>query len=460
MTALTRTLLFLGLTVLLFSNCKEEPIMVTEPEGNITEEPIETTEPSGDENYLTLDSEYIFDQSKLPTFELTISPAYLSNINNDPSAEQYVEGSLTFEGETIHPVGVRYKGSVGGFVGCLSGGGFNPSGYKVCSKLSMKIKINWEGRTDKFYGLKKLQLHSMNQDPSQMRDRLGYWLFDQMGVDSPRAVHARLMINGEYAGLFILVEQIDGRFAKYHFDDDEGNIYKEVWPLNANGHIRNNFEYAAGLKTNEDENPSFDIIKGLAADVKDAEDDDALKAAVQKWMDLDKIMSYSMVDRTIKHDDGPFHWYCFGNCEPHNFYFLEEPNNQKIHLIPWDLDNAFQNINGSNGVTDIPDDWGETRNDCNPFTTGFLNLQQKSAACDKLTKGWTLFEDEFVAKKQAFIEGPFSEESINTQLDTWSAQIRAATVEAQEAFSDAISVQNWDQNIGQLKNQCSIARSQ
>ena len=54
----------------------------------------------------------------------------------------------------------------------------------------------------------------MNLDTSLMRDRLGYLLFAEAGVAAPRSTHARVVINGEFVGLFALVEQIDGRFTR------------------------------------------------------------------------------------------------------------------------------------------------------------------------------------------------------------------------------------------------------
>ena len=130
--------------------------------------------PDGEEAYITGDSEYIFDQDRLHTFELLLPRTALEKLDNDPAAEEYVEGSLVFEGDTISPVGIRYKGSIGGFVSCVSGSDWtNPSGHKTCTKLSMKVKINWEGREEKFYKLNKLQFHSQNLDPSQMHERLG-----------------------------------------------------------------------------------------------------------------------------------------------------------------------------------------------------------------------------------------------------------------------------------------------
>ena len=155
----------------------------------------------------------------------------MAYIDADPAAEEYVEGSLTYNGETISPIGIRYKGSIGAFVGGVSStpNWGNPSGHKTATKLSMKVKIDWKGYNSTFYDLKTLQLHSMNLDPSQMHDRLGYWLFRQMGVPSPRAIHAKLYINGNYNGLYSVVEQIDVQFAEHHFSDGTGNIYKNVW---------------------------------------------------------------------------------------------------------------------------------------------------------------------------------------------------------------------------------------
>ena len=58
----------------------------------------------------------VFDQGKVRTYALTISSSDLNKINARPSAEQWVRGTLVYEGKTYRDVGVRYKGSVGGFL--------------------------------------------------------------------------------------------------------------------------------------------------------------------------------------------------------------------------------------------------------------------------------------------------------------------------------------------------------
>lgn len=421
---------------------------------------VETIVPTGEEQYLNRDSDYIFDQNRLPTFELQIPGSAYAKLDADPAAEEYVEGRLTFEGETISPVGIRYKGSVGAWSGGLSS--FNPmapSGHKIRTKLSMKVKFNSYGPDKKFYGLNKLQFHSQNLDPSQMHERLGYWLFREMGVAAPRSVHARLVINGRYAGLYALTEQIDGQFARHHFADGEGNVYKEVWPLNADGQAHSEATYLRALKTNEDTSPDVQIIKTFAEELS-AAPEDQVSGIVEQWMDLNEILALIAVDRAIRNDDGPFHWYCSGReCMNHNYYWYEDPTRNRLHLIPWDLDNAFENIiSDVNPVTPIADRWGEVSRDCEPFGHGLLNIPQRSAACDKLTRGWARFEQAYADQRDRLFAGPLSKASTDALLNTWAQQIRAATVEASETHRDAITPAVWEQALRQLKDQLDHAR--
>jgi len=426
-----------------------------------------TITPDGSENYLNFDSEYIFNQESLHTFDLVLSEENLNLLNADPTAEEYVQGMLIFKNDTVSPVGIRYKGSVGAFVGCVAGHNwpkryknwFEPSGAKICTKLSMKIKINWQGREEKFYGLKKLQFHSMNNDESQMHERAGYWLFRQMGVPAPRAVHARLNINGIYTGVYALVEQIDSRFIKENFDDDEGNLYKEIWPLSSEGSPYPVDHYLEALKTNENDNPSVELIRDFGQKIADASDEE-LQAIIATHMNINQIISFAVVDRLIRNDDGVFHWYCDdGVCTNHNYYWYEEPAAQQLHLIPWDLDNAFENIlSNNNPVTPIADQWGGFRNDCEPFGYGPMGLPQKSAACDKITRGWAKYNETYETLKTQFINEPLSITQIDQQIDLWVKQISEAHAEASILYEDAENEETWMNEIDLLKAQLNKAR--
>ncbi|MBK8564951.1 MAG: CotH kinase family protein [Saprospiraceae bacterium] len=442
-------------------SCKKDPDVKPGPPTITQENAVDTIVPTGNEQYLTKGAEFIFDQNQLHTFEINLPAFHFKKLNDDPAAEEYVAGSLTFDGETISPIGIRYKGSIGAFVGCLSGTDWgNPSGHKVCTKLSMQLKMNWLDADAKFYGLKKIQLHSMNQDDSQMRERLAFWLFRAMGVPAPRSVHARVVINGQYVGLFALTEEVDGRFARQNFEDGTGNVYKEIWPVDMNGLPFSEQSYLSHLETNEDENPTASRIRGFAQAVANAPQNN-LKQVIADWMKIDEIIAYAVVDRTIRVDDGPFHWYCWGgNCSSHNFYWYEEPTEGTLHLIPWDMDNAFENIiSNENPVIPIADAWGETRNNCQPFPFGSLQFMQRSAACDKLTAGWASFEEEYAEKLLHFKTTVLAPENIDPLLDAWERQIMDATSEADAAYNDAVTVYGWQSALDKLKAQVEHART-
>jgi hypothetical protein len=266
-----------------------------------------------------------------------------------------------------------------------------------------------------------------------------------MDVPAPRSVHARLIINGVYYDVYALTEQIDEKFIAYNYKDTVGNLYKEIWPINYLGEATDHSDFIANLKNNKTEGANTSLIENFANDII-ASNEEELSALIKQRMYLNQIISYIVVDRMIRNDDGAFHWYCSSEgCYNHNYYWYEEPSTQKFHLIPWDLDHAFQNIGrGKNVVTRIHNTWGEISNDCMPFNSYARGMDQKSAACDKLTGGWASFNQEYETLKAKFIAGPFSEEIINTKIDEWSAQIRAATLEAKDSHRDAISEKEWD----------------
>ena len=444
-------------------NNKSEP---SEPEAEQTQAQNDSETQDGP-RYSYGDSEYLFDQDKLHTFELTLSEQNLAYLDSAPGLEEYVPGTLTFEGDSL-PVGIRYKGSVGAWVGCLTGNAFEAEGEKACTKLSMKVKINWEDSDDTFYDVKKLQFHSQNLDPTKMHERLGYWLFREMGVPAPRSVHARLIINGEYNGIYALTEQIDGRFTRQNFDDGTGNLYKEIWPITNSGKPMPEEPLQGSLKTNEDENPSFEIIQQFAQAVIDA-DSATIQDVMRQWIDVTQTLSYMVVDRAIANDDGVLHFYCGGieeidfggGCNSHNFYCYEDPTEKIMHLIPWDLDNAFDNITGpANPVTPIKDKWGEKTNDCKPFVYGGWGLSQLSAACDPIIGNLATFEDEYQQLRDIFLAGPFAKDTVEGLLNTWAGQIKDAVQEADEAHDDQPSMQTWLGAIEKLKDDLEYARNQ
>jgi hypothetical protein len=390
---------------------------------------------------------YIYDQNALRTYELLVPPDDLARIDADPAAEEYVAGMLRFEGRDYGPVGVRYKGSVGAFRDCLTGINM---GAKKCTKLSMKVSFNWQDPEGRFYGLKKLQFHAMNRDPSMLKERLGYTLFRQFGIAAPRAVHARLLINGALVGLFALVEQIDGRFTRSRFrEGGEGNLYKEGWPLDTNGKATTDALLRPTLQTNEDENPSLQPMLDFGQALQNADSSDALDV-LTKYTDLDYTMRYVAVDRATGDDDGPFHWYCFGiACSNHNYYWYEEQNVERMWIVAWDQDSSF-NLN--NTTTTLWFDWDDTSLGCRALTHNPYLVPLRASACDPLIRDWALLQQRYLEATQAFLEGPFEQLRVAAELALWEQQITPAVEEAAALHDDALTLEAWHAAVDALRD--------
>ena len=268
------------------------------------------------------------------------------------------------------------------------------------------------------------------------------------------------MINGSYSGLYALTEQIDGRFTRTHFPNGEGNLYKEIWPIDFNGQAMSESKYLAKLKTNEGENANVTLMRRFGEAIA-ASPEEQLQEVVERWMDKDRIVAFAVVDRAIRNDDGPFHWYCAGAmCFNHNYYWYEDPIAERFHLIPWDLDSTFENIiEAANPMTPIADAWGQSRSDCEPFGYGPFRMPQRSAACDKLTKAWTMYESEYADLKARFNAGPFSTAQVTAHLDAWVAQVREATEEAIKHHDDALSISAWEKAVADLRTSLEYART-
>ncbi|HUH03989.1 MAG TPA: CotH kinase family protein [Kofleriaceae bacterium] len=394
-------------------------------------------------------SSYLFDDDVLRTYELEISQTNWEWLQANATLEQYVPGMLTFEGRQYGPVAVRYKGSFGTLNSCFDG-----QGNQTCSKLSMKIKFNEYDPEARFHELKKINFHSMSSDPSLVHDRLAYSLYRQMGVPAPRAVHARLIINGELMGLFALVEQIDGRFTRMNYaDGGQGNLYKEVWPLSQSAQ-----PYLAALRTNEDENPDVTPMMRFATALAGASDQ-TIEGVLEQWTDVDQLMAYLAVDRAIENWDGIVGFWCVGtNCGNHNYYWYQDVSRDFVTLIPWDMDNTFDQPNFFETVFGEPA-WDDTNASCDPvpiFDIGGTLISRRAASCDPLIR-WlaTVLRPRYLAASETLLDGPFRAAAVDAQLDKWEAQIASAVAEDTNGPGTAL----WMSELAEMRRAVGALRA-
>jgi len=403
--------------------------------------------------------ELVFDESVIQTYDLTVSEDDWAWLNDNALLEQYIPATLTFAGIEFDQIGIRYKGAFGGLRFCFDG-----AGNQTCDKLSFKLKFNEYDSRGRFFGLKRLNLHSMNGDPTKLHDALSYGLFRAAGIAAPRTAFAWITINGEPQGLFIAIEEIDDRFVAANFPDGgEGNLYKEIWPEHEGPE-----RYLAALDTTipAADDPNVDKMQRFAADLLAAEDDDARFQALSTWTDIDGFVRQVAVDRFVDHWDGIFAWYCVeidrtdgqvraGPCFNHNYFWYEDARADRLTLIPWDLDHTFEFPSPIETAFRMPA-WNDLEASCE-LRQVFLGIPARAPACDPLlrslvTAGW----DTYVAAAQNLLDHPaFQVEAIQDRIDTLVALIEDRVAED----PNALSLSEWRREVAGLRNDIVLMRS-
>ncbi len=80
------------------------------------------------------------------------------------------------------------------------------------------------GEGQSYQGHTVLELSNALRDPSMIREVLGYEIAGNY-MPAPRANYARVYINGNYYGLFVNIESVEGPFLDRYFGDRNGELY-------------------------------------------------------------------------------------------------------------------------------------------------------------------------------------------------------------------------------------------
>jgi len=236
--------------------------------------------------------------------------------------------------DTVEEIGFRLRG--------------NTSRYSA--KKSFKVSFNTFHSGRKFYGVEKMNLNGEHNDPSIIRSRLCWEMLRDFGVPAPRATHAEVYINGNYHGLYIYVEHIDEEFTESRFGNQDGNLYKCLWPCDLAylGDDPDAYKLMAGdrrvyeLKINEEQDDYSDLAHFI--DVLNNSPDDELFCELQKVFNLEDYLKVIAVDVITGDWDG----YIFNK---NNMYLYHNTTTGKFEYIPYDMDNTF-------GIDWFNIDWG------------------------------------------------------------------------------------------------------
>lgn len=253
--------------------------------------------------------EDIYALDTLPSFYLELDRKSLRKLEDDP--RKFVRGVFRYD-EDRYTVGVRLKG--------------HRSMRSMEGKASFKVKFDKYDDDGRFLGQRKLTLNNMVEDPTMMREILGYRLYRAMGVPAPRVGYARVYVNGDLYGLYAMIEAIDEDFLAAHFGDASGGLFEgeygcDLYPEDVPG-----FERDAGDESTRAHLLRFaEIAAGPAHELFHAD-----AAPVHK----PSVLAYLAVSAFLGDFDGYRH--------SHNYRVYRDPADGKWRFLPWGIDRVMK----------------------------------------------------------------------------------------------------------------------
>jgi len=316
----------------------------------------------------------IYDPNVLQTFELTFSAQEWNGVQNDCDADvqRYRPVQVTHNGVTVSAM-ARLKGNWS----------WN------CQKMQFVVSFNETDPNGRFHGVRKLVFDAPWYDRTLLHERLASPIFERRGLPYSCVNSARVVINGEYYGLFTNVERIDKEYLQRNFEASGGNLYQA----------------GVELKTNE-----------LVNDQRDIE---ALRAArtvgeIDALMDLDEAVAEWATEAMLPALDN--YW---AGVEI-NYYLYNHPTRGFLYL-PYDLDIVFGDSAMQNGDLIWPDAVM-----ADPITYEHNQWLKEDLLKRVLADAtWCRrFVDELVLARDAY-----SPTELSGQVDTMGAQIAQAVAD-------------------------------
>ena len=211
---------------------------------------------------------------------------------------------------------------------------------RQAGKKSFKVSFNTYVQGRKYYGLEKLNLNGEHNDPSIARAKIGWDLMREAGIPSPRANHVEVYINGSYYGLYINVEHIDEEFVASRFGNNDGNLFKCLYPADLVFISNNPNDYKQvqfgrrfyDLKTNTAQDDYSDLAHFI--DVLNNTPSVNFACELEKVFNVDDYLKIMALDILIANWDG----YIYNK---NNFYLYHNTATDKFEYLPYDIDNTF-----------------------------------------------------------------------------------------------------------------------
>ncbi|HEY0133320.1 MAG TPA: CotH kinase family protein, partial [Nannocystis sp.] len=262
----------------------------------------------------------VYNPDQILDLHLEMAPGDWQTVKGDLSFSIYVEAQFHCGDEAPLTVGVRRKRSGG------------------THKVGLKVDFNKFVMGQRWQDLRKLSLENgvSSGDPdddAEVRDLVGEYLgwrvMQRAGVIASRAAFSNLYVNQELIGVYVDVEQVDTRFLKDRFGDNDG------WLVKKSGGDGD------GPQTHEDDGmadpfAAYFCFWGKGGQACDPPADDVLLAELPGKLDIVQFLRFGAANAYIANTDGPL-------FKDNNWYYYDWSGGGRAYM-PTDLDTTMKSF--------------------------------------------------------------------------------------------------------------------
>ncbi len=269
---------------------------------------------------------------QLPVWDLFVLDRDWDSLHADVAADIEVDAQLCIDG-VLEPIELELQGTSG----------------RLRDKKSFKLKLDRD-RTlaemgfaadspepqERHQLIDKVYLKAVWIDQSLIREAVAFDLWREMGHRAPRTGFANLRINGDYWGLYTVVEPVDKDYLRRNGYPDGGSLFKATRKhgSRADFAVGRDLEKAFEDKSDDDDDDDGLARARLEALVRTLQGTPLDQASFER--DIDPIFPLDdYLDRMV--------WVAFtrnGDAVAQNFYLYDAPRDGHDfwYQIPWDSD--------------------------------------------------------------------------------------------------------------------------
>ena len=251
----------------------------------------------------------------------------------------YVKANVVIDNKPFKGTGLRFKGN---------------SSYRFSSrgmKRPFKIDTNRFIKGQKLHGRTKLTLSNAFLDSAFMKEKLGYELYYAAGLATPGVGWANVtltvegVVDKKLLGIYVIIEQVDNRYLESKLGSaSKGSLLMKPDSFDDWEYLGNDlqtytrYNIKAGEK-NVDQIQQFAELLKLIEEAPKAE----FEREISKRMDLKQFAAYLAVTSILVNIDSYIGM-------PHNYYILMDKADDKLRVLPWDLNETFGTFTAGQGL--------------------------------------------------------------------------------------------------------------